>query len=399
MPGKRQNPPDEKALSGKQALKYAEDLAVLYRSEKEKRRQLEIANEKLKKSAEEIQRLQRQLELENAYLREEVKRELAFDQFIGVSPSRDKVLQQVEMVAGTDASVLILGETGTGKELVARAIHERSRRNRRALVKVNCGAIPHDLFESEFFGHVKGSFTGAVKDRTGRFQLADGGALFLDEVSEIPLELQSKLLRVLQEGQFERVGEDVTRQVDVRIIAASNRDLKELIQSGRFREDLYYRLSVVPIEIPPLRERAEDIELLADHFIEESCGRLGVKNVKPTPGALKKLLQYSWPGNIRELRNVIERAVILSRGGPLDFGMLEPAASAPSPRPGKGEEAASQSEFLSDEELNRRTRENILAALEHSHWKLYGPGGAAELLGIKPTTLAYRMKKFGISKQ
>jgi transcriptional regulator with GAF, ATPase, and Fis domain len=347
---------------------------------------------------EEVQRLQAQLEMENRYLREEVK--MAFGDILGESPALRKVLQQIEIVAPTEASVLILGETGTGKELLARAIHEHSMRRERPLIKVNCSAIPHELFESEFFGHVKGAFTGALKDRLGRFQMADGGTLFLDEIGEIPLELQSKLLRVLQEGQFERIGEDRTQQVDVRIIAATNRYLQQEIEAGRFRRDLYYRLSVFPITVPPLRERNEDIPMLVHHFIERTCARLNRPPVRITPEQMQQLQRYHWPGNIRELQNVIERAAILAQGGLLHFDHTLPSnlgEAIPAPAPQK--KLSSPSGVIREEDWKEKERENILTALEQTHWKISGTNGAAQLLGVKPSTLAYRMKVLGLQKK
>ena len=348
---------------------------------------------------EEIQRLRSQLELENEYLREEVKVAHAFGDIVGESSALRKVLAQVELVAPADTSVLILGESGTGKELVARAIHERSGRSDRPMIRVNCGSIPRELFESEFFGHVEGAFTGAVRDRAGRFQLADGGTLFLDEVAEIPLDLQSKLLRVLQEGTFERIGEEKTQQVDVRIIAATNRDLKKDVEEKRFWQDLYYRLSVFPVEVVPLRERAEDIPLLAANFLSQTCQRLGLTKPTLKHRHVKTLQSYEWPGNVRELQNVIERAVITARGGELYFDLpgsvaekkvAAPAASVDAPDAGE--------EVLTYEELTTRERENLLAALKKAKGKVSGSGGAAELLGVKPTTLASRLKAMGIER-
>ncbi len=348
---------------------------------------------------EEIERLRQQLELENVYLREEVEVELSFGEIVGQSAALKKALEQIELVAPTDMNVLITGETGTGKELVARAIHERSQRRDRPLIKVNCGAVPRDLFESEFFGHIKGAFTGAMKDRAGRFQLADHGTLFLDEVGEIPLELQSKLLRVLQEGQFERVGEDITRHVDARIMAATNRDLKREVEAGRFREDLYYRLSVFPIQVPPLRERKEDIPLLAAHFINCACKRLNCVKVRLSAQDIAQLQKYDWPGNVRELQNVIERAVVSSRGGLMKLEFALPTSTPDvSLRLSMSPDSTLDSEFVPMDEWKRRERDNILAALRQTNWKIYGPGGAAELLGVKPTTLAYRLKALGIKK-
>jgi transcriptional regulator with GAF, ATPase, and Fis domain len=347
---------------------------------------------------EEIERLRAQLEMENRYLREEVK--TTFGDIIGESAALRQVLQQIEIVAPTEAGVLILGETGTGKELLARAIHERSTRRERPLIKVNCGAVPRELFESEFFGHVKGAFTGALKDRLGRFQMADGGTLFLDEIGEVPLELQSKLLRVLQEGQFERVGEDRTRQVDVRIIAATNRNLQQEAAAGRFRQDLYYRLSVFPITVPPLRERSEDIPILAKHFIERTCTRLNCPPVRITPEQIKQLQRYAWPGNIRELQNVIERAVILARGGVLQLEhALPPNVLGAGNAPALQKTSSAPPAVIREEIWKEQERENILAALEQARWKIYGKDGAAALLGVKPSTLAYRMKVLAIHKK
>src|SRR5262249_54107594 len=320
-----------------------------------------------KRAEEEVARLRRQLELENAYLNEQVKERLAFGDIVGKSPALLEVLQQVDMVARTDAAVLITGESGTGKELAARAIHERSARSGRPLVTVNCASVPRELFESEFFGHVRGAFTGAVRDRIGRFQLAHEGTLFLDEVGEIPLELQSKLLRVLQDQQVERVGEDQVRQLDVRVIAASNHNLKQECEAGRFRRDLYYRLSVFPIELPPLRSRLEDIGLLAAHFLDLAARRLNRPEVVLTDEALQHLTAYDWPGNIRELRNVIERAVILSQHGPLRIDLMLGAGAAvarsgQTRRDDDAVEALRQSagsRVLSQAELARHERDNI----------------------------------------
>jgi transcriptional regulator with GAF, ATPase, and Fis domain len=350
---------------------------------------------------EELQELRGKLELENTYLQEEVRESLQYRDIVGQSAPLARILDQVELVAPTDASVLILGESGTGKELIARAIHERSRRKARPLVKVNCASVPRELFESEFFGHAKGSFTGAVKDRVGRFQLADRGTLFLDEVGEIPFDLQSKLLRVLQEGEFEKVGEDSTRHVDVRVVAATNRDLGRESAERRFREDLYYRLSVFPIYVPPLRERKEDIPQLARHFIRLACRRMGLAEPTLTEGAVRAMLHYDWPGNIRELQHVIERAVILGRGRslPLDLrstggdGSTSPTArtSSPSVRPPSG-----RAGVMTMEQLHELEVANYRLALKQAGGKVYGANGAAALLGIPPTTLASRLKSLGI---
>ena len=355
---------------------------------------------------EELDRLRKQLEMENAYLHEQVEEVRAGGEIVGRSPALLEVLQQIDMVARTDTAVLINGESGTGKGLAARAIHERSARRDRPLVTVNCASVPRELFESEFFGHVRGAFTGAVRDRIGRFQLAHGGTIFLDEVGEIPLELQSKLLRVLQEQQVERVGEDRVRQLDVRVIAATNHDLKRECEDGRFRRDLYYRLSVFPIEVPPLRNRPEDIGLLAVHFLGLAMRRLNCPGVLLTNQALEQLIAYDWPGNVREMQNVIERAVILSQRGPLRIdrvlGTSEAVArGTPSRLPVNLVEPQSQSNgnrVLSTAELIRRERDNIVAALEQTGWKVSGRGGAAEILGVKPTTLASRLKRFGIER-
>jgi len=347
---------------------------------------------------EEIQHLKAQLELQNAYLQEEVVEAKAFGDLVGQSAALRQIISQIDLVAPTDASVLILGETGTGKELVAREIHRRSRRKDSPLVRVNCASIPRELFESEFFGHVKGAFTGAIKDRAGRFETAEGGTLFLDEIGEVPLEIQSKLLQVLQEKRYERVGEDRTRQADVRIIAASNRDLKKEVAAGRFREDLYYRLHVFPIQVAALRDRKNDIPLLAKHFVDLSVRELRCPKPRLTRAAVARLQNYDWPGNVRELRNVIERSVILARGGPLHFDlpMTGSAPTPPSSRPHPGEKASP--EFLTEAELQRRERENLLAVLVNTGWKIKGPDGAAELIGLKPTTLLSRMKRMGLKR-
>jgi PAS domain S-box-containing protein len=312
------------------------------------------------------------------------------DPIVGSSPALLNVLYRLDRVAGTNASVLITGESGTGKELVARAIHARSQRRGAPLVRVNCASIPAELFESEFFGHVKGSFSGAVQTRQGRFELADGGTLFLDEVGELPLRLQGKLLRVLQDKEFERVGESRTRKVDVRIIAATNRNLLSEAHRKNFREDLYYRLNVFPIEVPPLRERPEDIAELARHCAATTAGRLGVQPPHLSAELIGALESYSWPGNVRELQNVIERAMIVARAGdPLHFDlppMRRCSSDAPPP----------DSMTLAD--LAKLECGMIERALVASGGKIYGPGGAASRLGLPPTTLASRMKRLAISK-
>ena len=340
---------------------------------------------------EEIDRLRARLELENTYLREEVH--ASFGSIVGRSPALQNVLEQIDMVAPTDATVLITGESGTGKELVAREIHQRSARAGRPMIKVNCASIPRDLYESEFFGHVRGAFTGAVKDRAGRFAAADGGTLFLDEVGEIPLELQSKLLRVLQEKQYERVGEERTRSVDVRIIAATNHNLGSDVEQGAFRSDLYYRLNVFPLNVVPLRKRPEDIPLLAQHFLAEFASDLQRPVPILTKANVALLQRYAWPGNVRELQNAVERALIRSRGRALrfDFEFAEAPTST--------QDAQVDSEVLSETEMRRREADNIRRALELADGKISGPGGAAELLGIKPTTLTYRIKTLEIRKR
>jgi DNA-binding NtrC family response regulator len=322
----------------------------------------------------------------------------SFGKIIGQSGACRRIISQVEVVAPTDATVLILGETGTGKELIAREIHQRSRRNDKPLVRVNCTSIPRELFESEFFGHAKGAFTGAIKDRAGRFEIAGGGTLFLDEVGEIPLELQSKLLRVLQEKCYERVGEDRTRQTDVRIIAATNRDLKKDIGAGHFREDLYYRLNVFPLQVPPLRERKGDITLLATHFVELLVKELGCPKPRLTRAGIEALENYEWPGNIRELRNVIERAAIFARGGALEFDLPVTGASVDPTSFGPQYSDGLDPEYLTESEMRRRERENLLAILQKTGWRIKGSDGAAELLGVKATTLVARIKKMGFNR-
>jgi transcriptional regulator with GAF, ATPase, and Fis domain len=344
---------------------------------------------------EENARLRQQLELENEYLREEISESQAFGEILGTSPAIRGIQEQIEQVAPTDASVLVLGESGTGKELVAREIHRRSRRSERSMIRVNCASVPKELYESEFFGHVKGAFTGAVKDRVGRFAAADGGTLFLDEVGEIPLALQSKLLRVLQEGQYERVGDDRTRTVDVRIIAATNRDLAQEVQTARFREDLYYRLNVFPIQVPPLRERTEDIPLLAEHFLARASRKLE-RRARFAEEDLGELQRYAWPGNIRELQNVIERAVITARGGRLRLDLPGPGADAATGRAVSADPQAPP--ILTEEAIRDLERKNLLAALERSGGRIYGAGGAAEMLGMKPTTLSSRIERLGLKR-
>ncbi|MCX8157845.1 MAG: sigma 54-interacting transcriptional regulator [Verrucomicrobiae bacterium] len=348
---------------------------------------------------EEIERLRAQLELENTYLQEELREARSFGELVGQSRALHQVLRRIELVAPTEATVLILGESGTGKELVAREVHRRSRRAGRPLIRVNCAAVPRELFESEFFGHAKGAFTGALKERAGRFEAADGGTLFLDEVGEIPLELQGKFLRVLQEGQYERLGEDRTRTVDVRILAATNRNLEAEVAAGRFRADLFYRLNVFPIQVPPLRERLEDIPLLASHFLRLAARRLGMAEPPLSAADVMRLQSYDWPGNVRELQNVIERAVILARGGrlALDLPGTELEVAAPQPAGAVPVRSGARG-ILTEAQMRELERENLRAALEATGWRVHGPRGAAALLGIKPTTLASRMQKLGLRR-
>lgn len=321
------------------------------------------------------------------------------DEIVGTSSAYRTLLRLIEMVAPTDSTVLIQGETGTGKELIAREIHKASRRKDQPLVRVNCASIPKELYESEFFGHVRGAFTGAIKDRIGRFEAANGGTLFLDEIGEIPINLQSKLLRALQEKQYERVGDERTRRADVRIIAATNRDLKQEVAAGRFREDLYYRLNVFPVLAAPLRERREDIPLLARYFVETLVKELKCPKPRLTEAGVARLQNYDWPGNIRELRNVIERAIIVARGKALEFD-LPTAIGAPALAQPRFEiSETSQAGFLTEPEIQRRERENLRAVLNKTGWKIKGADGAAELMGVKPTTLISRIKKLGLKRE
>ncbi|QOY92183.1 sigma 54-interacting transcriptional regulator [Paludibaculum fermentans] len=349
-----------------------------------------VANARAFEAAE---KLQKELQLERDYLREEVREVGSFGEILGNSAALQRVLRQVEMVAATEATVLILGESGTGKELVARAIHQRSARARKPLVKVNCGSIPHELFESEFFGHVRGAFTSAVSDRLGRFQLADGGTLFLDEAGEIPMDLQAKLLRVLQEGEFERVGENVTRKVDVRVVAATNRDLKEEVAKGRFRLDLYYRLAVFPLEMPPLRDRREDIPELAAQFVRHAAARFHVAEPRLSHRELQRAMRYDWPGNIRELQNAVDRAVILARDGRLELDLPDGPAAEPARIP------LELADVVPEPRWREMEKANLTAALRRTNFRVSGPGGAAELLELHPATLSSRMKALGIRRQ
>lgn len=356
------------------------------------------AEAKLRSALAEVEQLKQRLELENAYLQEEISAGYNAYQIVGRSLPIQRILHQIRLVAPTDATVLITGESGTGKELIARAIHTASDRQSRPLVRVNCAAIPAELFESEFFGHVRGAFSGALQDRPGRFQLADGGTLFLDEVGEIPLALQAKLLRVLQDNEFEKVGDATTQKVDVRVIAATNRDLQKLVQEGKFREDLYFRLNVFPIHSIPLRERRDDIPLLISHVLRKTCQRFNKPELRISVAQMQRLQNYHWPGNIRELENLIERQVILSRGEKLTLEELPLAAAHFSSAPITLSKKPS-TEPLTESDCETIRYQAILNALQLSHGKLYGTDGAAHLLGIKPTTLASRMKKLGIDRR
>jgi len=352
---------------------------------------------------EELAELRDRLEAENAYLQDEIREDHNFHEIVGRSPGLSRVLTLVEQCAPTNASVLILGETGTGKELVARAIHDRSTRRDRALVKVNCAAISAGLIESELFGHVRGAFTGATGPRIGRFELADGGTLFLDEVGELPLDTQVKLLRVLQEQEFEPVGSSTPKKVDVRVIAATNRDLEKEVAAGRFRTDLYFRLNVFPILIPPLCAREEDLRLLAYFFMDRFAREMGKRVERISPAAMEKLEAYSWPGNVRELSNVIQRAVVLARGPVLELAdelldsvpaaAREPAAARAKASAPNSAEVAAKGTTLEDIE-----RRHIVDMLERSGWVIDGPRGAAAALAMRPSTLRSRMKKLGVAR-
>jgi formate hydrogenlyase transcriptional activator len=333
----------------------------------------------------EINELKEKLEKENVYLRDEIRTETNFEEIVGESAGLKRVLQQLEIVAPTDSTVLILGETGTGKELIARALHQLSTRSDRAFVKINCAAIPTGLLESELFGHEKGAFTGAISQKVGRFELAHRGTLFLDEIGEVPLELQSKLLRVLQEQEFERLGGTRTIRVDIRLVAATNRDLTLMMEAGLFRSDLYYRLHVFPITVPPLRERQEDIPVLVRYFAQRYATRMK-KPIETIPTkTMDRLAHYHWPGNIRELENLIERAVILSSGSELSVPLTELKTAIPT-----------QSQPLAT--LEGAVRDHILRALRDTKWVIGGSSGTAARLGMKRTTLISKMKKLGISR-
>jgi formate hydrogenlyase transcriptional activator len=393
-------------LGSRQPMRYGEPEAELLQ---EVANQLALAVENMREY-EEIGRLKAQLEQENVYLREEILGEHNFEEIVGSSPQLTSVLHTIDRVAPTDTTVLILGETGTGKELIARAIHSRSARHKHPLVKVNCGAIPSGLIESELFGHMKGAFTGALERRTGRFELADKGTIFLDEVGELALDMQVKLLRVLQEQEFEPVGSSRTVKVDVRVIAATNRSLEQEVAAGRFRADLYYRLNVLPIRVPSLRERRTDISQLAMFFIQRHAKRIGRTIEGVTKDSMERLTRYAWPGNVRELENVIERALVLSKGGLLDIASdflpavpaidMAPAAtvmpvtatSAPT------SEAQTPPPVEGSGTLEDIERAHIVATLTRTGWVVEGPKGAAKILDMHPNTLRSRMKKLGVER-
>jgi len=349
---------------------------------------LRRSHQKLELAFEEIKNLKSRLESENIYLKEEIQTEHNFEEIIGASNPLKEVIEKIKKVAGTDTTVLIRGETGTGKELIARSVHNLSKRNKKPLIKINCPAIPAALIESELFGHEKGAFTGAINNKIGKFKLADGGTILLDELGDLPLESQAKLLRVLQEKEFETVGGTRTQTVDVRVIAATNRNLEEAVKEGAFRSDLYYRLNVFPIDIPPLRERKEDIEAISNHFTSKYSGKLG-KILKPiNNNVLDKLKSYDWPGNIRELENIIERATILSSGTSLEItdNLLSNSNDSPSSE-------------LNSSTLEEIERNHILSVLEKTAWRINGDKGAAVILGMNPSTLRTRMAKLGIKKK
>jgi len=338
----------------------------------------------------------RELQDETAYLWNEINEQQYGGEILGTSPAIRELIATIHQVAPTPATVFVSGETGTGKELVARAIHQASDRASKPFIRVNCAAIPAALCESEFFGHERGAFTGAATRRTGRFELASGGTIFLDEVGELPLELQPKLLRVLQEGEFEPVGSSQTRKIDVRVIAATNRDLAAEVAAGHFREDLFYRLHVFPVSVPSLRDRGSDVELLAEDFLKRNCKRMGKPPLEFTADCLRRLRSYHWPGNVRELENVTERAVIIARDGHVNLRDVLPLHNLHPVRPRKSSEATSA--LQTKEDLRKLERATLVRALEESLWKVAGPDGAAKKIGIPPSTLSSRMKALGIQR-
>jgi transcriptional regulator with GAF, ATPase, and Fis domain len=343
--------------------------------------ELKDAQKQIEMQLKEIKRLKEQLEAENLYLREELKLSHTFEEIIGESNILKHILYRIEQVAPMDTTVLLKGETGTGKELFARAIHQKSKRHNKPMIAVNCASLPVNLVESELFGHEKGAFTGAMQRQIGRFELADGGTIFLDEIGELPMELQAKLLRVLQAGEFERIGNPKTMKVDVRVITATNCDLEKEILKGRFRKDLFYRLNVYPLSIAPLRERASDIPLLVEHFVKRFNHKLGKNITKVPKKVIDRLKQYDWPGNIRELENIIERAVILSK------------SSALSVEPLQNGEPNVEDKFNSLADYERKYIEKVLKT---TFWRIEGPKGAARILDMNPKTLRSRMQKLGI---
>ncbi len=359
----------------------------------------------LRQALAEVERLKDRLEAENVYLREEIRQEHHnFRDIVGGSPALLDVLAQVETIAPANSTVLIRGETGTGKELIARAIHDRSQRRQRPLVKVNCAAISAGLVESELFGHVKGAFTGAVASRRGRFELADGGTIFLDEIGDLPAETQVKLLRVLQERELEPVGSSETRRIDVRIIAATHQDLEQAVEEGRFRSDLYYRLNVLPLRLPALRERRSDVPLLVKFFLERFARELGKTIDGVSAAAMDRLLEYHWPGNVRELQNVVERAAVLTRGPCLSLERILLPGDRLTGRPPASEAAACAGTLAAEAAppelttLAEMERRHIEAALERCEGVVSGPKGAAKMLGLHPNTLISRMKKLGVER-
>lgn len=367
---------------------------VIFRDITERKR----VQQKLLTALQEIDSLKQRLEQENAYLIEELSADFNHHQIVGQSEKIKTMVQQIELVGPSNANVFITGESGTGKELIARAIHQVSQRQARPLIRVNCAAIPAELFESEFFGHVKGAFSGAISDRIGRFELADGATIFLDEVGEIPLNLQGKLLRVLQEQQFERVGESKTRHVDVRVISATNQNLQQLVQQNKFREDLYFRLNVFPIHAPSLRERIDDLPLLVNHFVGKLSQQTNTPPAKVPLAQMTYLQHYNWPGNIRELENIIERQLILAKGNKLNFEFLDQERAPETPTLVDKHISTSLAP-ISAQAHKALERNNLAKALNQCKGRIYGDHGAAVLLGLKPTTLASKLKKYGLNRQ
>jgi transcriptional regulator with GAF, ATPase, and Fis domain len=358
----------------------------------------EQSDEKLRLALAEVESLKNRLQAENVYLQEEIRKEHNFEEMVGQSPALVSVLRKVERIADTDATVLICGETGVGKELIARALHNSGPRKHRPLVKVNCGAVPAALLESELFGHVKGAFTGAIDRRIGRFELADGGTLFLDEVGELPLDTQVKLLRVLQEQEFEPVGSSKTMRVDVRIIAATNRDLNEEVRAGRFRADLFFRLNVVPLTVPPLRERPSDVPMLVTYFVSRFSKKFGRKIDGVARETMDRLAAYQWPGNVRELQNIVERAVVMAHGSVLSLDAdILPASGGAAPATAIAGIADRDEPSLAGS-LNNAERRHIEAVLARTGGVIEGPAGAAKILDLHPNTLRSRMKKLGVQR-